>query len=95
MKIVVIATRADRPDEEFAPHLEAEAKMALKMLADDFIREIYSRTDGQGAVLVIEAGSADEVTSRLGELPLVKAGLISFEIYPVAPYRGIVAAANA
>ncbi len=95
MKIVVIATRADKPAEEFAPHMEAESKMALGMYAEDFIREIYSRQDGMGAILVLEAASEEDVKSRLSELPLAKAGLLSFEIYPVAPYRGIVAAANA
>ncbi len=95
MKVIVVATRADKPAEEFAPHMEAESKMALQMFAADFIREIYSRNDGMGAVLVIEAASEDEVNSRLGELPLVKAGLLTAEVYAVGPYRGIVAAANA
>ena len=95
MKVIVVATRADRPAEEFAPHLEPESKMALQMFASDFIREIYSRNDGMGAVLVIKASGEDEVRDRLGELPLVKAGLLTTEIYGVSPYRGIVAAANA
>lgn len=95
MKVVVVATRADKPAEEFAPHMEAESKMALGMFAEDFVREIYSRKDGMGAVLVLEAASEDEVNARLGELPLVKAGLLSFDVYAVGPYRGIVAAANA
>ena len=93
MKIVVVATRADRPAEEFAPLLEPEAKMAMKMLAEEFIREIYSRRDGQGAVLVIEAESEEAATARLNELPLVKAGLLTFEVYGVAPYRAIAALA--
>ena len=95
MKVIVVATRADRPDEEFAPHLGPESKMALQMFASDFIREIYSRNDGQGAILVIEASGEDEVRERLSELPLVKAELLTTEIYGVGPYRGIVAAANA
>ena len=95
MKVVVVATRADKPAEEFAPHMAAESKMALGMYAEDFVREIYSRQDGMGAILVLEAANEDEVKSRLDELPLAKAGLLTFEIYGVAPYRGIAAAANA
>jgi hypothetical protein len=95
MKVVVVATRADAPAEDFAPHMEAESKMALGMFAEDFIREIYSRKDGMGAVLVMEADSEDAVKARLDQLPLVKAGLLTYEIYAVGPYRGIVAAANA
>ena len=95
MKIIVVAHRnEDRPPEDFAPHLEAEVKAALSMLAEDFIREIYSRADGKGAVLVLEAADEDEVRRRLAELPLAQNDLLTFDIYPVGPDRGIVAAAK-
>ncbi len=96
MKIVIIANRSESyAPEDFAPHLPAEAKKALQLVADDFIREIYSRADGKGAVLVVEADSGDAALARLGELPLVQKGMLDFEVYPVVPYRGIVAAAEA
>ena len=95
MKIIVIAHRnKERPAEDFTPLLEAEAKKALQLVAEDFFREIYSRVDGNGAVMVVEAGSVEEVEKRLQELPFVQNGLLSFEIYAVAPYRGIVNAAK-
>ncbi|MET4807017.1 hypothetical protein [Limibacillus sp. MBR-115] len=95
MKIIVIATRADRPAEEFQPLLGPESKKALSLMAEDFVREIYSRSDGRGAVMVCEAASEDEARQRLSELPLAQKNLLTFEFYPVAPYRGIVNAANA
>ena len=95
MKVIIIATRADRPFSEFEPHMEKEAKQALTFMAEDFVREIYSRTDGKGAVMVCEGESEEAVVERLSQLPLVQAGLLSLEAYPVAPYRGIVAAAGA
>ena len=95
MKILVIATRnPDRAPEDFAPFLQAEAKMALTFRAEDFIREIYSRADGKGAVLVAEAENEAQVYTRLSALPLAKAGLLSFEFYPLMPYRGITLAAD-
>jgi len=95
MKIIVVAHRNDaHPPEDFAPHLQAEVKKALSLLAEDFIREIYSRADGKGAVLVVEATNGDEARQRLDELPLAQNGLLTFDIYPVGPYRGIVAAAK-
>jgi hypothetical protein len=94
MKVIVIATRADRPAEEFAPILGPESKKALSLMAEDFVREIYSRNDGKGAVLVCEAANEEEAKKRLSELPLVQAGLLDLEFYPVGPYRGIVAAAK-
>ncbi len=95
MKILAIVHRVDRPDEEFAPHLAAEAKEALTMWADDDIRELYSRVDGKGAVIVFEAADGDAADALMQRLPLVQAGLLTYELYPVKPYRGIAAAAQA
>jgi hypothetical protein len=55
MKIIAIATRKqDAKSEDFEPHLEAEVVAALTLYREEFIREIYSRTDGKGAVVVFE-----------------------------------------
>ena len=91
MKVIVVATRKEgaSPDE-FAPHLAAESNHALGMYRDEIVREIYSRTDGKGAVLVLECANEEEAARQVGELPLAKLGLLSFEIYGTAPYRGIV-----
>jgi len=95
MKILVIATRnPDRPPEDFAPLLGPEAKLAMTMVAENFIREIYSRGDGKGAVIVCEAEDEASVLARLGDLPLAKAGLLSFDVYPLVPYRAIALAAE-
>jgi hypothetical protein len=96
VKIVVIAHRSQKvPPEEIAKHLPAEGKRALQFFAEDFVREIYSRKDGKGAVLIVEAESEAAARTKLAELPLVKLGLLDLDFYPVGPYRAIVAAANA
>ncbi len=95
MKIVAIVHRVDRPAEEFTPHLAAEARIAMTMWADDDIRELYSREDGNGAVIVFEADGAAAADTLMQRLPLVQAGLLTYELYPLKPYRGIAAAANA
>jgi hypothetical protein len=94
MKIVAIVHRADRPQAEFDPHLAEEAKVAMRMWAADDIRELYSRADGKGAVIVFEAGDAAAADAHMKTLPLVKAGLLTYELYPLKPYRGIAAAAG-
>jgi uncharacterized protein (UPF0261 family) len=94
MKVFVIATRADRPFEEFAPLMDKEAKQALTFMVEDFVREIYSRKDGKGAILVCEGESEEAVLERLSALPLVQAGLLSLDAYPVGAYRAIEAAAK-
>jgi len=91
MKIIVVATRKeDASPEEFAPHLAAEANHALGLYRDEVVREIYSRADGKGAILVMECADEAEAGQLLAELPLAKVGLLSFEIHGVRPYRGIV-----
>jgi muconolactone delta-isomerase len=91
MKVVAIAHRSDKhKPEDFAPHLEAESNHALKLLAQEKIREIYSRVDGKGAVVVMEVADEDEARRLLAELPMAKRGMIRFDLYPTKPYRGIV-----
>ncbi len=91
MKVIAIAHRApDRAPEEFEPHLEAEVRQALTLFAGESVREIYSRTDGKGAILVLEAKDEDDARAILETLPLVEVGLLELEIYGTRPYRGFV-----
>ena len=91
MKIFVVATRnEDRPAEDFAPLMDPEADYALKLYKGEFVREIYSRTDGKGALVVVEAINEEKALEILSNLPLAKAGLLSFEVYGTTAYRGII-----
>ena len=91
MKIFVVATRnEDRPAEDFAPLMDPEADYALKLYKEEFVREIYSRTDGKGALVVVEAINEEKALEILSNLPLAKAGLLSFEAYGTSAYRGMI-----
>ena len=68
---------------------------AIVDYAGNVIREIYSRQDKKGAILVFEEESGEAVDAHMKTLPLVKAGLLRYEIYPLLPYRAIAAMANA
>ncbi|MDJ0949497.1 MAG: hypothetical protein QNJ94_11300 [Alphaproteobacteria bacterium] len=95
MKIIVIATRTAKATRDaVAPHLDEEARTALSLMADDFVREIYSRADGQGAILVLEAADEAEARERLSILPFARMGFLDLTVIPVSPYRGIVQAAK-
>ena len=74
--------------EDFKRLAEAEAKKAWELQQEGFIREIYFRADEHSAVLVLESPSVNEAASRLEELPLVKNGLIRFELIPLKAYPG-------
>lgn len=69
-------------------YLEEEAKNVWELQQEGFIREIYFRTERNLAVLVLEAKSKEEAKEKLYKLPLVKNGLIKFEIIPLRAYPG-------
>jgi hypothetical protein len=75
-------------DEEFKPHLKAEAARVWELYQADVLRELYFRTDWPGAVLVLECASVEEANDVLNTLPLIKEGLIAFDVIPLAPYPG-------
>ena len=74
--------------EQCAPHLKAEAVRVWELYKSEHIREIYFREDRSEAVLILECGYVEEAESLLDTLPLVKEGLIEFEIIPLVPYPG-------
>ncbi len=95
MKIVIVTHRSEnyRP-EDFEPYLIPEAKKGFEYMEDDFIRDLYSRRDGKGAVMIVEATSEEEARTRCAKLPMVKAGLLRCEYYPVKAFRAIKVAAD-
>lgn len=89
MRIIAIEKKVGTPAREaFLPHLEAEARRVLELQQADLLREIYFRADRREAVLILESRDAAHAREVLDSLPLVQAGLIDFEIIPLAPYTG-------
>jgi len=89
MKFFVIGMRNPKyAPEEFAPHLAVESRRGRQLYADNTLREIHSRTDGKGAVLVFEAVDQAAVEAAMDSLPLVQKGMLDYEIHGVQPYRG-------
>jgi muconolactone delta-isomerase len=88
----ILALEADVPgtkDGAFTPALlQAEARRAWELSQAGVIRELYFRTDRHAAVLVLECASTEEAQSVLATLPLAAAGLIRFDLIPLAPYPG-------
>ena len=89
MRFFVVATRNPAtPSEELTSELlKTEGKQALKLMAEDFIREIYNRTNGTGGIIVVEAASENEVQEKLGTLPMVQMGALTLEIHGVKLWR--------
>lgn len=88
----ILALEADAPGADEGAYtvalLQAEARRAWELFQAGVIRELYFRADRHAAVLVLECASSEEAQAVLATLPLVAAGLITFEVIPLAPYPG-------
>ena len=75
--------------EKFTSHLKkAEAAKVWELVQAGVFRELYFRQDRSDAVLVLECADVAEANQVLNTLPLVKEGLITFDIIPLIPYPG-------
>jgi muconolactone delta-isomerase len=68
--------------------LEDEAMHAWELQQSGQIRELYFRSDKSSAVLILECDSADQAKEILSTLPLVRNGIIEFDVIPLVPYPG-------
>jgi hypothetical protein len=68
--------------------LQSEAKRVFDLEQQDLIRHIYFRADTKSAVIEWEADSISTVNKLINDFPLVKAGFIHFEVFPLIPYTG-------
>ena len=88
MKIVALEREIKGiTDEQLQPHLRAEAARVWELYQTGVLREIYFTQDTQCAVLVLECSNA-AARALLESLPLVRHGLIEFEMHPLVPYPG-------
>ena len=91
MKFFVIGKRKDNIEvEKFSKYADEEARMAIQLFKDEFIRELYSIKEGKGACMIVEADTEEQITDKLSKLPFVKNNYLDIQIFEVKPYRGFV-----
>ena len=74
-------------EEQYELHLKSEALQAWKLYQEGKIRELYFSKD-DCAILILECEDENKAAEILNSLPLVKEGLIEFDIIPLLPYPG-------
>ena len=89
MKILAleIETAKAQPDE-VQPYLQPEAARLYELVQAGIVRECYFHQIDHTAILVLECSDLEEARIHLESLPLVEAGLIRFDLIPLAPYSG-------
>jgi hypothetical protein len=76
-------------DNQFTDEiLEHEARKAWELYQSGVLRELYFSADKDEAVLVLECDTAEDARRQLSELPLMRAGLIDFQVIPLVAYSG-------
>jgi hypothetical protein len=89
MKILALEKEAAQTQpSDFQPHLSEEAAKVYELFQAGLIREFYFHQADHTAVLMLECANIDEARGVLGSLPLVEAGLITFDVIPLVPYPG-------
>jgi hypothetical protein len=89
MKIIALEHESPTATaEQFRLYLKDEATQLWNLVQSGVVRETYFRSDQHTAVLILECQDLDEAEHALSTLPLVRQGLISFELLPLQPYSG-------
>ena len=70
--VAVLTRRPEYSPEDFSKHLAAESRRAIELYAEGMFRQIMSRMDGRGAVLIVEAAEEAAARAAIGSLPLVE-----------------------
>jgi uncharacterized membrane protein len=85
-----LALERERPGipAAFAPLLKDEARALWSLVQAGIVRESWFHASQHTAVLMLECSSVEDAQAHLAGLPLVAAGLIRFEVIPLAPYDG-------
>ncbi|HKO20030.1 MAG TPA: hypothetical protein VJU82_14190 [Acidobacteriaceae bacterium] len=65
--------------------MPSEIDATVRLYLDGKIREWYSRGDGKGVVILMDAKSEDEARALVDALPLSKEHLMDHQYIPVGP----------
>jgi muconolactone delta-isomerase len=76
MKLLAVSNNTGDPTS----HIADEMRRVAELQEAGVIQQLYLKADRSGAVLLLEAESADEAQQQLATLPLVQRGVTSFEV---------------
>lgn len=83
--MVILTAKQGVTREQIMAVMPAEIRDTVKLYLDGRIRQWYSRGDGKGVVLFIDARTEDEARAVMDTLPLAKEHLMDHEYIPVGP----------
>ncbi|MCS6994273.1 MAG: muconolactone Delta-isomerase family protein [Anaerolineales bacterium] len=89
MKILALEYQLPSADPDLLEAYQAaQTRRLMELTRKGIVREIYTRAEQRESVLMLECLTPQEAHDVLQALPLVQAGLVAFEVIPLAPYDG-------
>ena len=83
--MVILTARQGVSREQIMKVMPAEIRATVKLYLDGKIRQWYSKGDGRGVILFLDAKTVDEAHAIMETLPLTKEKLMDHEYIPVGP----------
>ena len=83
--LAVSKMKEDADPSKMGPYFSDEVKHTLESYLDGHIRSFWFKAESRGIVLMLESTDKEEALRVLGELPLVVAGFIEFDLIPLRP----------
>ena len=90
MQIMAIVTRAQgRTDADVAGYRVPEGQSVWALYKSSVVRGMWSRTDSPGALLLLEVAGRAAARDAMTSLPMVRDGLVEFQLIELAPFLGL------
>jgi hypothetical protein len=87
MKFLAIIDVADNaPMEAVRAGLREELRHSWALFAGGTLREAFATEKPTRIVFVLEVDGAEAAASQLGRLPMIEAGLITFQLIELRPF---------
>jgi hypothetical protein len=83
--MVILTARQGVTRQQIMSFMPSEIRATVKLYLDGKIRQWYSRGDGRGVILFLDAKTVDEAHIIIDTLPLSKENLMDHEYIPVGP----------
>lgn len=83
--MVILTAKKDVNREQIMKIMPSEVRATVRLYLEGKIRQWYSRGDGRGVILFLDAETVDQAHAIVDTLPLSKAALMDHEYIPVGP----------
>ena len=83
--LVLLTAKAGVTREQVMKVMPAEVRATVRLYLDGAIQQWYARSDGKGAVLILDCKDVADAEAIVDKLPLSEEHLIDHQFIPVGP----------